>query len=157
LNAYITMTSISKWAMLNALWSAIRDHDFKPSRIYMLITPEHEAEGIQASHLFEILLQEYGIQASIHKENISEESVPEAMEKMSGIIRKEKERGAEVALDITSGRKALVAGALLIAWKEKVDHVFYLYLKDLSNANNPYMKIPMHIQHPHDIMKEVNA
>jgi hypothetical protein len=58
-------------------------------------------------------------------------------------------------LDITPGRKAVVLGSLFAGWTNHLfDHIFYLYIESLRNANRPYMLIPMSIQVSHDIMKE---
>jgi hypothetical protein len=155
MKTYITTTSISEWAMLNALWSAIRDHQYVPKRIYMFITEGREDEAAKAKRYFTPLLKEYGVHPDIIEKRISEEEVQPMIAEVGAIIKSERGQGNEIAIDITSGRKALVTGALMVGWKNDVDHIFYLYLKDLEHANNPYMMIPLSIQHPHDFVKEV--
>ena len=54
-----------------------------------------------------------------------------------------------VSLDITSARKALVAGALLSTTENKPDHIYYLKIDTLNDISKPYPMIPA--QH-HDLI-----
>lgn len=73
-----------------------------------------------------------------------------AGKKISGVVGDLKSEGWEVAIDITPGRKALVAGTLLSTAKIDVDHVFYLRIDSLDGAARPYPMIPTHFQHLQD-------
>jgi hypothetical protein len=70
----------------------------------------------------------------------------EAGRKISARIRKVKQEGSKVAIDITPGRKALVAGALIPLASIAVDHVFYLQITSTDDAAKPYMMIPLSSQ-----------
>jgi hypothetical protein len=76
--------------------------------------------------------------------------------KISDIIKKEKKSKNKVALDITSARKAISSPALIAADRHKADHIFYLYIDDTTNANRPYLMIPLTIQHSNDFLTEGN-
>ncbi|MFW6194768.1 MAG: hypothetical protein ACOC5L_04540, partial [Halobacteriota archaeon] len=71
----------------------------------------------------------------------------------NSLIKELKQEGYTVAVDITPGRKALVAGALLPAEKLRVDHVFYLAVKDLGSK--PYKMKPLKDQVLRDFIAEV--
>ena len=73
-----------------------------------------------------------------------------AGKKISALVKGLKARGGKVALDITPGRKALVAGALLSTADIQLDHVFYLLIDTLRDAAKPYPMIPFHLQHLND-------
>lgn len=73
--------------------------------------------------------------------------------KISDIIKKEKKAKNKVALDITSARKAISSPALIAADRHRADHIFYLYIEDVTNANRPYLMIPLNIQHSNDFLQ----
>ncbi len=73
--------------------------------------------------------------------------------KISEIIKKEKKDKNMVALDITSARKAISSPALIAADRHRADHIFYLYIEDITNANRPYLMIPLNIQHSNDFLQ----
>jgi len=68
-----------------------------------------------------------------------------------------KQNGYKVAIDITPGRKALVAGALIPISKIGVDHVFYLAIKTLDNVSKPYKMIPLQIQELRDFVEDARV
>ena len=60
-----------------------------------------------------------------------------------------------MAIDITPGRKTLVSAALIPAVKLRLEHVFYLAVKELEDK--PYMMIPLANQQLRDFMEEAEA
>ena len=63
-----------------------------------------------------------------------------------------KKKGYTIALDITPGRKALVAAALISAEKIGVDHIFYLAVDSIEEL--PLLMKPAPILHLHDYLHE---
>ena len=70
--------------------------------------------------------------------------------KISARIKAGRKQGSKVAIDITPGRKALVAGALIPLASISVDHVFYLQITSTDDAAKPYMMIPLASQQLRD-------
>jgi hypothetical protein len=99
------------------------------------------------------LLEAYDKKATVSVVEIPENDFVVTGKKVADIIKREKKAGNEVALDITSARKAIASPALIVADKFKADHIFYLYIEDVTNANRPYMMIPLKIQHPNDFLE----
>lgn len=99
------------------------------------------------------LLEAYDKKATVSVVEIPENDFVVTGKKVADIIKREKKAGNEVALDITSARKAIASPALIVADKFKADHIFYLYIEDVTNADRPYMMIPLKIQHPNDFLK----
>ena len=66
-------------------------------------------------------------------------------------------QGFGVAIDITSGRKVTVAGALIaISLAEiHIQHIYYLAMQSLDDVAKPYMMIPHQIQRLRDLMEEL--
>ncbi len=75
--------------------------------------------------------------------------------RINGVVCEEKGKGNTVAIDVTPGRKAMVAGALVPGIQGNADHVFYLYLEDIDYGDNLFLRIPLTKQHSHDFMEEI--
>ncbi|HDP96302.1 MAG TPA: hypothetical protein ENN25_01225 [Euryarchaeota archaeon] len=152
---YFTVTGISKWAVINGLWAAIRHKDFLPDKVVIIVTSGHENDAGEIMGWMDTLLKSRGKEAEISKVNLQEDNFAAVGKKISRLIEEEKSSGNEVALDITPGRKAIVSSAILAAREKEADHVFYLYIENLRNAARPYPMIPFHLQHFVDLQKEV--
>jgi hypothetical protein len=151
---YITMTGVSRWPVLNGLWAALCK-GYVPDKVYLFVTQGREKDGEALSAWINILLESYGKQVEPVLEKIEEGEFASSGKRITSVMEAERNQGNEVAIDITPGRKAIVSSALISAWQKQVDHVFYLYLEDMRNANNPYPMIPYKLQHFVDLKEEV--
>ncbi|MFW5638241.1 MAG: hypothetical protein ACOCG4_03145, partial [Methanoculleus sp.] len=68
-------------------------------------------------------------------------------------------QGYGVAIDITSGRKVTVAGALIAISLAgiHIQHIYYLAMQSLDDVAKPYMMIPHQIQKIRDLMEDTAA
>jgi hypothetical protein len=158
MKVYITMTGLSDWAIFNSLWAAIRLRNYLPERIYIFNIKKRRKQAELAKHRFRVLLKEYGIK----RPQIEIIDVPEADFVASGkrineVVKKEKSQDNTIAIEITPGRKAMVAGALVPGIQGNADRVFYLYLENFDYTNNIFMRIPLTLQHSHDFMEEIKS
>ncbi len=162
---YITMLGRSIWAVLNSYHAVLRKKEFFPDEIVLF------AEG-KASELLlkeitttvtglEILSEEFGISPSIRYEVISEcscdldsdDDFVKTVQLINNLIKTRKNEGDQIAVDITPGKKTLVAGTLLPIKLSDVDHIFYLSVKE--TVPRPYMMIPYQIQQLNDFKEQV--
>jgi hypothetical protein len=155
LKVYITMTGISRWPVLNALWAAICCKGYVPDKIYLFVTKGREKDAQALAPWIGVLTESYGRRVEPVVREIDEGDFTSSGRKITATMEEERGAGNEVAIDITPGRKAIISSALISAWQKQVDHVFYLYLEDMRNANNPYPMIPFHLQHFVDLKEEV--
>lgn len=158
MKVYITMTGLSEWAVFNSLWAVIRLRNYIPDKIYIFSIKKRRRQAELTRRRFQVLLKEYGKK----KPKIEIMEVPEADfvtsgKKINEIVKKEKALGNTIAIEVTPGRKAMVAGALVPGIQGKADYVFYLYLEDFDYANNIFMRIPITLQHSHDFMEEIRG
>ena len=140
---YITMTGRSVWALLNAYYAVLRETPFHPTQIIIISEAEHIGQIPLVKSGLAILSDAYGIAPTVDVEQIQTGDFIEAGRKISARIKAGKERGSKIAIDITPGRKALVAGALIPIASLSVDHVFYLQITSTDGAAKPYMMIPL--------------
>jgi hypothetical protein len=155
---YITMTGLSDWALFNSLWAVIRLRNYIPDKIYIFTIKKRRRQAELAKRRFQALLGEHGKK----KPHIEIAEVPEADFVASGkrineVVKREKSQKNTIAIEVTPGRKAIVAGALVPGIQGNADHVFYLYLEDFDYAGDMFMRIPIHLQHSHDFMEEIKS
>lgn len=146
MRAYITLLGRSVWGLLNAYNAVLRENQYLPDMIW-IFTEEafrKNVEIIKEGML--ILSKEYGCEPIITTETVPDGDFMGAGKKITAHVRDLKARAHEVALDITSGRKALVSGALLSTAGIDLDHVYYLLIDTLRDAAMPYPMIPFHRQ-----------
>jgi hypothetical protein len=144
--AYITILGRSSWALLNCYYAVLRETMFRPSEI-LIITEELFAPKIATVREgLAILSEAYHISPRTEDMVLGEADFLGACTRIPEAIRQRKTQGMTVAVDITSGRKALIAGALIAVPRESLDHVFYLAITNIEGAARPYLMIPLQIQ-----------
>ncbi|AIF69546.1 hypothetical protein PAP_05730 [Palaeococcus pacificus DY20341] len=154
MKAYVTMLGRSTWAMINAYYAVVMHKKYHPDEIYIFLEDIYVDKLPKAVEALEIISEAFGFKPKISWKIIEEANFLEADKKIGELLRELKSRGCEIAVEITSGRKALVAGALIHGIPLKVDHVFYLAIRSMEFANRPYMMIPMQIQILKDFMED---
>jgi len=155
--AYITILGRSTWALINTYYAVLAEKSYYPDLVYIFAEDIYAGELDKAIRGVEILSEEFGFKPEIRQEVVGEADFVEAGFKISSLIKDLKGEGYRVAIDITPGRKALVAGALIPTSKIGVDHVFYLAIKTLDNASKPYRMIPLQIQELRDFVEDAKT
>ncbi|MCX6652942.1 MAG: hypothetical protein NT137_06285 [Methanomassiliicoccales archaeon] len=154
-NVLITLYGRSTWGLFNSVWSSIKEHKFLPDRVHILTAGCEASSAHIASRMVQILLQEYGSKAEVLEHTVDDEDVRLVAELVGRIAGEEKRLGNKVALDVTPGKKVLVLGSVFAGPPRQLfDHIFYLHIGSLKNANRAYVEIPRSLQHSHDIMLE---
>ena len=143
---YITILGRSTWALLNAYYAVLRETEIRPSEIVVFGEVVFSSQVPKVQEGLQIISGEFGFTPVITFENVKEADFIQAGMKMSSYINECKSRGLHVTIDITPGRKPMVAGALVPLAKIDVDHIFYLLIKSLDDAAKPYMIIPFQLQ-----------
>jgi hypothetical protein len=128
------------------------EKEYFPDVIYIFAEDLFYHELEKAAEGMKILSDEFGISPEIHTHVVPEADFIEAGKTISDLIKKLREEGCSIAIDVTPGRKALVAAALIPAVKHRMDHVFYLAVKRLENK--PYMMIPLSNQKLRDFITQ---
>lgn len=151
----LTMMGRSVWGLFNSVWSDVRQFDYVPDKVYVLTAGCEAFRGNMIRDMLIVLLKEHGSSAEVELVDVPGDDIKEIGRKVREMIEAEKEKGNEIAVDVTPGTKATVLGTVIGAGKVKVDHIFYLYIGSLQNASRPYLEIPLELQRSHDLLKEV--
>jgi hypothetical protein len=148
---YVTILGRSTWALINTYYAVLMEKAYYPDSVYIYAEDVYAEELEKAVEGIKILSEEFEFMPEIHAKTVSEADFIKAGKEISQLIKKLREEGCGIAIDITPGRKALVAAALIPAVKHRMDHVFYLAVKRLESK--PYMMIPLSIQQLKDFME----
>lgn len=156
-NVYITLLGRSVWALINTYYAVLQETDFRPDEIHVFAEEPFANEDEKVRQGMEILTEDFGFDTKIEFSVVPEADFVKAGLEISSFIRKLKEEGATVAVDITPGRKSMVAGTLLPIDIGSLDHVYYLAIDQLEGVSKPYMMIPHQIQHIEDFIEQAKA
>ena len=157
MKTYITITGPSDWAILNSLWAVVRLRHYIPDRIYIFTIRKRKSQAELAKKRFTALLREFNKKSHISIIQVREADFVGTGRQINKVVCEEKAQGNTVAIEVTPGRKAMVAGALVPGIQGNADHVFYLYLEDIDYADNLFLRIPLSKQHSHDFMEEIKG
>jgi len=154
---YITMLGRSGWALVNSYYAVVRERGYQPDEV-VIFAEEGTADCLEAASAgIRAVSAKYGFQPEIRSEIVRDGGFIEAGRKITEIIKEWKASGNKIAVDITPGRKALVAGALVPLNNVGVDHIFYLQIDDTSDSAKPYMMIPLGRQTLRDFIEEAGV
>jgi hypothetical protein len=152
--AYITLMGRSGWAVINSFYSLILETDFRPNSITILYESEHAdslgpvVEGLR-------IIQETYTKSNITTLLVPSSSWDEVGETTRPIVESIKKQEGQVALDITGGRKILVAGTLLGLLDSGLDYVYYLEIETTEGVAKPYPMIPYRIQQLKELKENI--
>jgi len=153
--AYITLLGRSAWAVLNTYYAVLAEKSYYPNTIHIFAEKSYSEDLEKIAEGMRILSEEFEFEPKIDSTIIEDNDFISAVRKIGELVKKLKEQGCSVAIDITPGRKTLVSAALIPAVKLRLDHVFYLAVKELEDK--PYMMIPLANQQLRDFMEEAEA
>jgi hypothetical protein len=143
---YIALLGRSAWALLNCYFAVLRQTPYRPTEI-LIVTEENFAAKIgPIREGLTILSEAFGISPQIGEIVLKEADFLGACTRIPEVIQEKKRQGLAVAVDITSGRKALIAGSLIAVPRESLDHVFYLAITTTEGVAKPYLMIPLQMQ-----------
>ncbi|MDD1678151.1 MAG: hypothetical protein LUO93_03070 [Methanomicrobiales archaeon] len=154
--AYLTIMGRYTWALLNSYYAVLRGTSLRPTVIYVFSEEIFRDQVETVKKGLALISEAYDVQPEIHVEMLASSNIQDACQKIPKTVHDLKARGFQVALDITPGRKALITGALLSS-RDDLDHVYYLAISSVEDADKPYMMIPLLIQDLKDFKEAIVA
>ncbi|MGM0510770.1 MAG: hypothetical protein ACQESD_06550 [Thermoplasmatota archaeon] len=136
---YISLVGRDYWPPLNSLWSVLKEGAFQPEELMLLTEERYEKRAQRLSEDMGTLLKNYGITLDIDIKTVKDGDFKGAGEEVKRAMNGYDED--TFTLDISGGRKPLVAGALINQGQDNLEHVFYLYTADPEKARKPYPEI----------------
>ncbi|MCK8519786.1 hypothetical protein [Methanoculleus sp. 7T] len=158
-DAYITLLGRSTWALVNAYHAVLREKGLRPERVVIVTEEPYAGNTSRAAEAVRIVSAGYGFAPAIGVEVLPETDFVKAGQTIRSLAGDLIGRGLHVAIDITSGRKVTVAGALIAVSLAGLDirHIYYLAMKSIDDVAKPYMMIPRQIQRIRDLMEDAGV
>ncbi len=155
-DAYITPLGRSTWALVNTYYAVLRERGLRPERVYIIAERPYAENAETAKAAIGIISEAYGADPEIFLELVEEADFVGAGRTVGSLVERLSGEGFLIALDITSGRKATIAGALaaVAAGGTEIRHIYYLAMKSVEDIAKPYMMIPLRIQEIRDFSEE---
>ena len=158
-DVYITLLGRSTWALVNAYHAVLREKGLRPERVSIVTEKPYSVNASTAVEAIRIISEGYGFAPVIKVEVLPEADFVRAGQTIRSLAADFIRQGFHVAIDITSGRKVTVAGALIAVSLAGLDirHIYYLAMGSVDDVAKPYMMIPHQIQRIRDIMEDAGA
>jgi len=158
-DVYITLLGRSTWALVNAYHAVLREKGLRPERVSIVTEKPYSVNASTAVEAIRIISEGYGFAPAIEVEVLPEADFVRAGQTIRSLAADFIRQGFRVAIDITSGRKVTVAGALIAVSLAGLDirHIYYLAMGSVDDVAKPYMMIPHQIQRIRDIMEDAGA
>ncbi|MDI9633592.1 MAG: hypothetical protein QFX32_05995 [Methanolinea sp.] len=151
---YVTLLGRSSWALLNAYYAVCREARYFPDEVAVVAEePFRDQEGPVTGGI-RAISEHFGFSPEVGCIPVARGDMVDAFRRVHGLVTARKGEGCEVAIDITPGRKAVVAALLLPVTLRDVDHVFYLEIATTRDAARPYQMIPRQFHRLHDFSAE---
>lgn len=152
---WTTNSSTNVESMVNSV-NAACDSGFLPNTVHILENPGVEPQVSQAVELITTIVEAYGDEEpEIQVNSIDEETDFDGIrDHHQGVIEAAVDRGDEVAVDITPGRKFMGAIAFATGMRYGADHVFYFYLASNRHRGRLYPEIPQTATNLYDFTED---
>jgi len=138
--AYVALLGRSPWALINTYYRVLDEVRRDIDDVYIVTEKRYEKILQPVVEAIRTISGAYGVDVRVETLVVEDHDF-EGAERALGELFQEL---GEFGLDITSGRKALVAAALVKAIG-RADFILYMALLD-EDGNWPYMMIPRHLQ-----------
>ncbi|MFO7793105.1 MAG: hypothetical protein R6W73_09055 [Candidatus Saliniplasma sp.] len=135
---YVTLVGKNYWETLNSLWAVIKQDRFEPEQVYLISEKANLKRAKILKRDIGRLLSNYDLDSEVQ---ISLAKNHDGLD-LETVIKDIIDGEDKIALDITGGRKYLVAGSLVNPYSKRFDHVFYFYSGDTGDTDKPYPTIP---------------
>lgn len=146
--AYVTLLGRSPWAAVNTYYKILKEKRVSGEieRIYIFTEERYRAVLPKVEKALRAISKAYGLTPRIEAVVIPDDSFFEADRRFRELFSELRDGGYTIGLDITSGRKALVAAAIVQAREFPVSFIVYMALLDRDFPDRPHMMIPVHMQ-----------
>lgn len=147
-NVWVSSGSTTIEAMINPIAAACAGDDlnetFIPDTVHFLENPGLGDALSEATTVIETILEQYGVDnPTVETTRIDHETeFTEIVSHYQSTIQTAHDAGANVAVDVTPGRKFMSVIAFNAGTTFDADHIFYFYLKSSDYYSRVYPEIP---------------
>lgn len=152
---WICFLGVTPQAIYNTIWAAVSKNMCKPTKFHFIASKEAiKQRSIIEKRVNAICHVFLKITPEIKFHIVDERNLEEVFKVPQEIVQQEKEKGNNVIIDVTPGRKYMSIAALLVALDYGAEKILYLHLKDISYQGLDYPLIPYPLQELRDLKNE---
>jgi hypothetical protein len=160
MNIYVTLLGRSGWALLNTYYAAV-DGGYTADTVHVFAEEAYKDMVGEIERGLGIISEGYGFSPDIKTHVVEGADFAEVAGEFRETLQTMIEEGNEVSIDITPGRKILVAAALLSAFELSsrgglnVHRVLYLAVTETQPR--PYYEIPFQFQELRNLLDDIEG
>jgi hypothetical protein len=138
----------------NSIWAAGRLGGFTPRRAVIVAAAERDSERAAAAARLVLATLDPEGKPDVVTDPLLAAGFMDWGRKVAEVVKKEKDAGAVVALDVTAAPKDGAIAASIASWNRKVDHIFHLDEGGHAHLENPLLMLPLPQVKLHDYVAE---
>lgn len=151
---YVSLLGRSAWALLNTYYAVGRQSDYYPDSVYIIVEAPFRDQSETVAEGIRMISGHFGFSPRIVCIPVDQADIVDVFQKIYSLLLSKKRKSARIAIDITPGRKAAVAGVLLPIKLDDIDYVFYLEVSTTKGVAKPYPLIPRQFHRLHDFKEQ---
>lgn len=151
---HVALLGRTPWALVNTYYASLMGGS-RPRKVYVVTERRYAGSIPKVVEAIKAISAAYGLSPEIETRLINDDDFLMAERTLGELFSGF--NGEEVVLNMTSGRKALVAAAIIQSRVANVREILYMALLDVAFPNRPYMMLPLHMQRLKNFLGGKNA
>ncbi|ASJ00812.1 hypothetical protein [Thermococcus gorgonarius] len=140
---HVALLGRTPWALVNTYYASLM-RGSRPRKVYVVTEKRYAGSVPKVVEAIKAISAAYGLTPEVETLLINDDDFIMADRVLGELFSSF--NGEEVVLNMTSGRKALVAAAIIQSRVANVKEILYMALLDVAFPNRPYMMLPKHMQ-----------
>ncbi|MBP1912425.1 PDDEXK family nuclease [Thermococcus stetteri] len=145
MSVHIALLGRTPWALVNTYYASVMREE-RPKEVYIVTESRYSHNLPKITEAIKAISEAYGFSPEVKTLVIPDDDFKEADRVLKNLFSELTEKDGDIVLNMTSGRKALVAAAIIHSRESKVREILYMALLDVQFPNRPYMMLPKHMQ-----------
>lgn len=142
-NIFVSLAGRYPWATINSYYAVLFHEKFVPDHVYLVCEQDYESSVPLIHHCLDQINSSFGIDCSIEDVLVPTAEFSVSIHRFQQLVKQFVESKDSVALDITGGRRTLIAASLLTMKRTVATHVFYLAVTEEGKRDIPYLMKPL--------------
>lgn len=154
MTVHLALLGRTPWASVNTYHTSVVGGS-RPKSIYIITGRRYSDSLPEVVAAVRKISRAYGFEPKIETGVIDDDDSLMAERVLRELFSKI--NGEEVVPNMTSGRKALVAAAIVQSRNCRMREILYMALLDVTFSNRPYMMLPLHMQRLKNFLGDGNG
>jgi len=152
---YVSLTGRYPWATINSYYAVIYHERFIPERIIVVCEDDYKSTLPLVHQSIQCINDSFAVECSMEEVIMPTADFSLCIHQFHQLIKQFVENKDSVALDITGGRRTLIASSLLSMKQRIASHVFYLAVTEEGKKDVPFLLKPLKSMQVKDFLEAV--